>query len=80
MIYQSLQELVYNASHIAILQADNPDGDSLGSALALEAILSEMGKRVSMVCAVDIAPHLRYLNGWDRVRKDIPTDVDCAVS
>lgn len=79
MIYQSLQELVYNASHIAILQADNPDGDSLGSALALEAILSEMGKRVSMVCAVDIAPHLRYLNGWDRVRKDIPTDVDCAI-
>lgn len=78
-MYEDLKKLVEDASHIVVLQADNPDGDSLGSALALEAILSELGKRISLVCAVDIPAHLRYLSGWDRVQKDIPTDADATI-
>jgi bifunctional oligoribonuclease and PAP phosphatase NrnA len=79
MKYQDIQKLVAGAQHIVVLQADNPDGDSLGSALALEAILSEMGKRVTLCCAVDIAAHLKYLSGWDRVQKNIPTDADLSI-
>jgi phosphoesterase RecJ-like protein len=77
--YSEIQEIVNPAKHIIILQADNPDGDSLGSALALEAILSEMGKNVTLVCAVDMPAHLRYLEGWDRVIKDIPTQFDITI-
>jgi len=76
---EELNNLISEAKHIVVMQADNPDGDSLGSALALEAIFSEMGKRVTLVCAVDIASHLRYLDGWSRVQKDIPKDGDVSI-
>lgn len=79
MNYQEVKSLIESAQHIVVLQADNPDGDSLGSALALEAIFSEMGKRVTLASAVDIAAHLKYLSGWDRVQKDIPNDADAAI-
>ncbi len=79
MKYEELQKLLESASHITVVQADNPDGDSLGSSLALEAILNEMGKRVSLVCAVDMPQHLHYLGGWDRVGKDIPRDSDMSI-
>jgi bifunctional oligoribonuclease and PAP phosphatase NrnA len=77
--YSQVKDVVSTAKHIIILQADNPDGDSLGSSLALEAIFTEMGKIVTLVCAVDTPAHLRYLSGWDRVVKDIPTTFDITV-
>ncbi len=79
MDYSELNKIVEDANHIVILQADNPDGDSLGSALALEAILSELGKKTTLVCAIDIPAHLKYLNGWDRVVKEIPNNFDASV-
>jgi phosphoesterase RecJ-like protein len=79
MKYGEISKIVDSARSIVILQADNPDGDSLGSSLALEAIFSEMGKQVTMVCAVDMPAHLRYLAGWDRVVKDVPTNFDITV-
>ncbi len=78
-MFDELSKAVENASHILILQADNPDGDSLGSALALEAIFTEMNKRVSLACAVDTAPHLKHMSGWDRVQKELPRDVDMSI-
>ena len=80
MNYGEVNKLVEEAKHIVVLQADNPDGDSLGSALALEAIFSEMGKKVTLACAVDIAQHLRFMSGWDRVQKDIPKDADLFIA
>ena len=41
---QTLQEIVTGAQKLLIIQAENPDGDSLGSALALEQIFGAMGK------------------------------------
>lgn len=79
MKYQELQSLIIDATHIAVLQADNPDGDSLGSALALEAIFTDLGKRVILICAVDMPAHLKYMSGWDRVQKEIPHDIDLSV-
>jgi phosphoesterase RecJ-like protein len=77
--YQQLQSILSQADHILVLQADNPDGDSLGSALALEAILLEMGKHVTLVCAIDMPAHLKYLQGWDRVTKDVPSSFDATI-
>ena len=37
-------ETLKDAQKIVIIQAENPDGDSLGSSLALEELLSEAGK------------------------------------
>ena len=67
---------IKEASHILVIQGENPDGDSLSSALALEEILEENGKTVSMYCAVDTPKHLRYIEGWDRVSNELPAQFD----
>lgn len=78
-MFEDAQKQVKKASHILIVQAENPDGDSLGSALALEAIFSEMGKKTTLYCAVEIPKYLRYARGWDRVQHDLPKDFDLTV-
>jgi phosphoesterase RecJ-like protein len=76
---ENAKELIESAKRIIVIQAENPDGDSLGSALALEEILSDLGKEVLLYCDVEIPRYLRYVHGWDRVTQDFPTDVDLAI-
>lgn len=73
-----LQELE-NATRILIIQGENPDGDSLASALALEEILGTAGKTVLLYCAVDIPKHLRFIDGWDRVTSELPRQFDLSI-
>lgn len=75
----AVQEVLAAAKRIVVLQADNPDADSLASALALEHVLGDMGKEVFLYCGIDMPSYLRYLPGWDRVAKDIPTQFDAAI-
>lgn len=75
----TLQKLITAAQTIVIAQADNPDADSLGSALALEVILAELGKQPQLYCAVDMPVYLRYMEGWDRVQKDLPKRFDASI-
>jgi phosphoesterase RecJ-like protein len=77
--YKDARALIDAANDIVILQADNPDGDSLASALALEAILADMGKHPILVCGIDMPAHLKYLSGWDRVEKDVPQKFDASI-
>lgn len=78
-LYTAAFELINAANTIVIIQADNPDGDSLASSLALETILGDMGKNPVMVCGIDMPAHLRYLSGWDRVQKDVPQKFDASI-
>lgn len=78
-MYNSAITTINNAKHIVVIQGENPDGDSLASSLALEDILSEQGKKVTMYCAIDMPKYLRFLPGWDRVVNDFPYDADLAV-
>lgn len=78
-MYDSSISLINDAKHIIVIQAENPDGDSLGSALALEEILSDAGKDVSLYCPVDIPKYLRYTKGWDRVVQDFDYTRDLAI-
>lgn len=74
-----IQKILDDAKKILIIQADNPDGDSLASSLALEQILGDMGKEPYMYCGVDIPSYLRYLPGWDRVNRDLPSKFDVSI-
>jgi len=74
-----IQKIISGANNIVILQADNPDGDSLASAIALEHILGDMGKTVSLYCGVDISSYMHYIPGHDRVSKDLPNDFDLSI-
>ncbi len=77
--YQKALGLIDKAKNIVIIQAGNPDADSLGSALALEQILTLQGKEVTLCCSMDIPRHLRYMPGWDRVGHDLPANFDLAI-
>ena len=76
---QQITEKINKAKKILIIQAENPDGDSLGSAIALEQILMELGKETYMYCPVQIPGYLRYMQGWSRVSEDIPGDFDLSI-
>jgi phosphoesterase RecJ-like protein len=78
-MFEEAKNIIDQSNKIVIIQAENPDGDSLGSALALEEILSDLGKDVHLYCDVEIPKYLRYINGWDRVTQDFDTNSDIAI-
>lgn len=78
-MFSDAQKLISSSQKIIIIQAENPDGDSLGSALALEEILGNQGKEVLLYCPVEIPKYLRYIRGWDRVITDFSASADLAI-
>jgi bifunctional oligoribonuclease and PAP phosphatase NrnA len=76
---EQIKQLVSDAKRIVIIQADNPDADSLGSALALESILGDAGKEPFLYCALDVPEYLKYMTGWDRVEKELPVQFDLSI-
>jgi phosphoesterase RecJ-like protein len=78
-MFDDAKQLIDSAKKILIIQAENPDGDSLGSALALEEILGDLGKEISLYCDVETPKYLRYITGWDRVSQDFDTSADLAI-
>ena len=78
-MFEKATSLIDDAKKIIIIQAENPDGDSLGSSLALEEILSDLGKEVILYCPVEIPKYMRYINGWDRIINDFDTSADLAI-
>lgn len=78
-IYEQIKGIIDSSETVVLVQADNPDADSLASSLALEEILAEKGKNVILYCGVDIPSYLHYMQGWSRVTKDFPSNFDCAI-
>ncbi len=75
-MFETAKTLIEAAQKIIVIQAENPDGDSLGSALALEEILGDMGKTVQLHCPIELPKYLRYINGWDRVVTEFNQQAD----
>ena len=64
---------------VLILQPENPDGDSIASALALEEILGDLGKTVIIYSYVHIPDYLRYIQGVDRITDEFPSSFDATI-
>ena len=78
-MYDEAKQQILAANKIVVVQAENPDGDSLGSSLALEEILGDLGKEIVLYCPVDIPKYLRYFPGWDRVSQSFDTSADLVI-
>ncbi len=78
-MFDSAITLIDAAKKIIVIQAENPDGDSLGSALAIEELLGDRGKDVLLYCPVETPKYLRYISGWDRVITTFDTTADLAI-
>ena len=76
---KKLKDILSPARHVLIIQADNPDTDSLASSLALEQVFGDLGKQVTMYCGVELPSYLKYLPGSDRVVKDLPAKFDVCI-
>jgi len=75
----AIHTAVNTAGHIVVVQADNPDGDSLASSLAMEHILGDQGKQVTLFCGVELPGYLKYLPGSDRVVTELPSSFDASI-
>ena len=78
-MFEKLKTAVEAAQHIVVIQAENPDGDSLGSSLALEELLGNQDKDVTLYCRIAMPRYLRHMNGWDRVTDEFPFAADFAI-
>ena len=73
-MYNKFAEFLKDKKSICIVQAENPDGDSLGSAIALDYLLPE--KEISLYCPVDIPKYLHYFADWSRVTNEFDFRAD----
>ena len=76
-MYNNFSEFVKTHKNICVIQAENPDGDSLGSALSLEALLKD--NVISLYCPVDIPKYLRYFKDWSRVTNEFNYGADAYI-
>ncbi len=64
---QQTIELIKSATRILLVTHVNPDGDGIGSVLALGGALQKLGKTVTIACSGDIPGTLKFLTGIDSV-------------
>ena len=79
MDYKETIKLLDSAKKILIVQGENLDADSLASSLALEELLEDQGKSVTMYCQVTVPTYLGYIEGSDRVTNVFPRDTDLII-
>jgi phosphoesterase RecJ-like protein len=63
----SLHQLIRQPSYVVIVTHKNPDGDALGSTLALAAVLNKLLHHVTVVLPNDYPPLFNFLSGIDKV-------------
>lgn len=73
-MYNSFTEFLQGKKSLCIIQAENPDGDSLGSALALDYLLKDTEN--SLYCPVEVPKYLRYFKDWGRVTQEFDLSAD----
>ena len=61
MAYEEIVDLINKHEHIGIITHIMPDGDTLGSALALGAALKDMDKRVTILNQDGVPIRYRFL-------------------
>lgn len=73
-MYTTFSDFLEGKQKLCITQAENPDGDSLGSAIALDYLLGD--KEISLYCPVDIPQYLHYFEDWSRVTNEFDYRAD----
>jgi phosphoesterase RecJ-like protein len=73
-IYNSVAKILNEADNILITTHINPDGDGIGSGLALFLALEAMGKKVRFICPSPIDSTYKFLPGYSKIT--ICEDID----
>jgi phosphoesterase RecJ-like protein len=67
-IYQSIIGEFERVHGVTIVIHKNPDGDAIGSALALALLLEGMDRRVDIYCWDTVPQIYRFLPGWEKIQ------------
>lgn len=68
---QLIVEKIKNSNNILLVSHVNPDGDALGSTLALYHTLKKIGKQTSIAMAGQRSEHLSFLPGFADVKTEL---------
>ena len=74
------QQMIQRAREIAVVCHINPDGDCIGSLLALGLGLEGIGKKIYMVSQDGVPRRYKFLPGADRIVKRLDKKVDLAIA
>lgn len=77
---QQAVDLITRAQDILIVSHRNPDGDSLGSTLALSLILEKIGKKTTMACPDTHGQIFSFLPKISDILQKINTSKDLVIS
>lgn len=77
---QQALERIKSAQKILLLTHDRPDGDALGSLLALSIALTKFNKTVTAVVNEDIPPFFRFLPGVETLTTNPPLRGDFLIA
>jgi len=72
-------EVLRSAERISVFCHENPDGDTLGAALAIAMAAERLGKQAEVVSVDPPPPFLAFLPGVERVRRSPGLEPDVAV-
>lgn len=82
-----IKGVILDSSSIALITHINPDGDAVGSSLALMHALKDLGKQVEIFCQDDVPEMFGFLNGITAIEKpksgaflvyDLAIALDCS--
>ena len=86
MTLDNILEEIKKAKTIVILTHENPDGDAVGSSLAMKLALQQLGKEADVIIP-EFQRSFEFLPGADEIKKgsniksyDLAISVDCATS
>ncbi len=77
---KEIASILLSAKKIAVLSHMRPDGDALGSVLALSFALEKLEKNHVVCNESDLPSNLLFLDGLDRVKKTVDEDVDVIIA
>jgi len=69
--FEEINSIILNNENFLLITHDFPDGDCLGSQVALYELLTLLGKNVSMLCSSDIPYQYQFLPHTGKIKKDI---------
>lgn len=73
--FEKAKELIFAAQNILIISHRNPDGDTIGSNLALRAALEKLGKNIVSSCVDDLPKNSVFLKGSEKFVQDFDLSV-----
>lgn len=73
-------ELIRNSNNILILSHTNPDGDAIGSALAMKLALDKLGKKSEVVLLGDLPQSCDFLPGFSGVKQELSASNELVIT